>query len=283
MGDIHPTLRLSRRALLGLVACAGTAAACRRVETPRVTPIPVRIRIAADGATMPLMRALVQAFQARHPEWEFSFELAVGQAVHTACQSGAADIAASAEAQDDSTARLWFTDLAADGVALIVNTVNTLADVTLSQLREIFAGFRNEWTYFGAQNAGSIQVVVRESPEPTRMLFDRVVMGDVASTSSAVVLPTDDTVLNFVALNPGAVAYLPGGLVATSAPPSIKLLAVEGQSLRAETLATGRYPLVRNTYLFARSEPQGMIREFAAWIRSPDAAPTMRALGYAPP
>jgi phosphate transport system substrate-binding protein len=275
--------RLSRRTFIGISMCIAPLAACRRVETPRVTPVPVRIRIAIDSATAPLMRALAQAYQTRQPECEFSFERGIGQSVHAAVKSGVADIAASAELYADSTAPLWYTDLATDGVALIVNTANTVNDLALAQLRDIFAGFRNEWSYFGAQGAGSIQVVVREASEPTRLVFDRAVMGDIASTSSAVVMPTDETALNYVALNPGAIAYLPGGFVATSAPPSIKLLTLEGQPLRAETLATGRYPLFRNAYLFARAEPHGTVREFVAWVRSPAAETTVRSLGYATP
>jgi phosphate transport system substrate-binding protein len=284
---LNTTLRArlySRRLFIRTVLLtAPVMAACNRVETPRVTPIPVRVRIAADGATMPLMRALAQAYQLKKPEVEFSFELGVAQAVYDLSKSGNADIGTSAELPADPADMPWFTDLALDGVAVIVNASNPIAELSLAQLREIVAGFRNEWAYFGAQDAGSIQVVVREAGEATRRVFDRVVMGDIAPTSSAVVMPTDDTAQNYVALNLGAIAYVPGGRVSVSAPPSIKLLVIEGNALRAETLAANRYPLFRNTYLFAKAEPQGFIREFVLWTRSPDAGQLSRSLGYSPP
>jgi phosphate transport system substrate-binding protein len=269
--------RRTRRSLLG--AGLGVAlAACARVETPKVTPVPVRVRIGADSAALPLMRALAQAHQSKNPSWLFTFDSGNTAYVSGLITGGGVDLVAVAEQPAERVG--WLADLAIDGVAVIVNAANPINGLSLADVREIFAGFRNEWSYFGAQESGSIQVVVREGGEGSKTLFERQVMGDVAATSSAVVLPSPETVLAYVALNPGAVAYVPSGRVTAAPQPSIKMLSLEQQPLNSATLASGAYPLNRTLSLLARVEPQGKLREFAAWVYSEEARAIVQALGY---
>jgi phosphate transport system substrate-binding protein len=256
--------------------------ACSRVETPRVTPIPVLVRVGVDSATAPLVRAFAQSYQQRNPEWLFTFETGNAAVINGLTAEGKVDIAAVSLLPGEGAQKYWFTDLATDGVAIVVNAANPITDLSLPQIREIFAGFRNEWSYYGAQGSGSIQVVVREDGEGTRLLFEKQVMGDILVTSSAVVMPTPETAINFVALNPGAIAYIPSGKVTVVAQPGIRVLTLNGQSLSVEGLASGDYPLHRGTYVIARSEPIGKVRDFVLWMRSADAQQVMLRLGYAP-
>jgi phosphate transport system substrate-binding protein len=272
----------SRRAvLLGVVPILLTLAACRRVETPKVTPAPVRVRLGADSAVIPLVRALAQAYQRERPNWAFTFETGNAVVINGLVAAGTIDLAAVSVLPDTETFKPWFTDLAVDGIAVIVNAANPVNGLTLAEVRDVFAGFRNEWAFFGAQQSGSILTVVREEDEGSRAVFDRQVMGGVSVTSSAVVMPTPETVTNYVALNPGAIGYVPSGRITAAPQPAVKMLALDGQAVTIETLATGAYPLRRSLYLLARSEPQARLREFSTWMFSPDARAITTSLGYA--
>lgn len=268
---------LIAHALLLMLALA----ACARVETPKVTPIPVRLRVGADNATLPLMKALARAYQQDNPSWVITFETGSAAVVAGLAKDGAVDVAAVAQLPDDAEFKPWTMDLGVDGVAIIVNAANTVTGLSKNDVREIFAGFRNEWAFFGAPAAGSIQAVVREDGESTRKLFDRQIMGDTASTSSAILMPTPDTVINFVALNPGAIGYIPSGRLTSAPQPSIKILSLDGQLPSVDGLATGAYPLHRNLYLIARNEPRGKPRDFVAWLITDRARTIAAALGYA--
>lgn len=270
----------SRRAvLLGALPAMLALAACRRVETPKVTPAPVRIRLGADSAVIPLMRALAQAYQRERPNWAFTFETGNAVVVNELAAAGTIDLAAVSVLPESF--KPWYTDLAIDGIAVIVNATNPVNGLTLAEVRDVFAGFRNEWAFFGAQQSGSILAVVREADEGSRAVFDRQVMGAVSVTSSAVVMPTPETVTNYVALNPGAIGYVPSGRITAAPQPAVKMLALDGQAVTVETLASGTYPLRRSLYLVARSEPQARLREFATWMFSPDARAITTSLGYA--
>ena len=66
---------MHRRTLFSValrLACAlPLLAACTRVETPKVTPVTVRLRIASDSAARPLMQALTSAYTTEHPNVVF--------------------------------------------------------------------------------------------------------------------------------------------------------------------------------------------------------------------
>lgn len=255
--------------------------ACARVETPRVTAIPVHIRAGADSATLPLLRTLALTWQGKHPHWVFTFDTGGGDALQKKLRDGTLDLVAVSELGVDPGFQPWHTDLAVDGVALIVNTANPLTGLTSADLREIFAGYRNEWAYFGAQQPGSIQTVMREAGDSSRKTFDTLVMGDVPGTQSAVVMPSPETVMNFVALNPGAIGYVPSGQVTAAPQPALRMLLVDGQPPSAEALASGNYPLRRTLSLVARSEPQGDLRAFLVWALSDEGRQIAESLGYA--
>lgn len=271
---------LSRRAMLtGVLPAMLALAACRRVETPKVTPAPVRVRLAADSAVIPLVRALAQAYQRERPNWAFTFETGNAVVINELASAGTIDLAAVSVLPESF--KPWFTDLAVDGIAVIVNAANPVNGLTLAEVRDVFAGFRNEWAFFGAQQSGSILAVVREADEGSRAVFDRQVMGDVGVTSSAVVMPTPETVINYVALNPGAIGYVPSGRITAAPQPAVKMLTLDGQAVSVEALANGTYPLRRSLYLVARTEPQGRLREFVTWMFGPDARAITTSLGYA--
>ncbi len=284
-GDVRSRLNTSVGAmqclLRGALLLTLALVACARVETPKVTPIPVRLRVGADSATLPLMKALARAYQQNNPSWVITFDTGSADVVAGLAKGGAVDVAAVAQLPDDAEFKPWTMDLGVDGVAIIANAANTVTDLSKNDLREIFAGFRNEWAYFGAPGSGSIQAVVREDGEGSRQLFDRQIMGDTASTSSAILMPTPDTVINFVALNPGAIGYIPSGRLTSAPQPSVKILSLDGQLPTVDGLATGSYPLHRNLYLIARNEPRGKPRDFVAWLITDQARVIAAALGYA--
>jgi phosphate transport system substrate-binding protein len=272
---------VSRRGFLTGLAAA-TLAGCSRVETPRVTEAPVRIRLGADGAVQPLLVQLARAYQREHPAWIFTFESGNARVVNELVLNNRVELAAISLLPEWESPRPWLSDLATDGIGLLVNANNPTPGLTQADIREIFAGYRSDWAEFGAQGLGPIQVVVRETGDGAKMLFDQRIMGAVSVTPSAIVMPTPETSINYVALNPGAIAYVPSGRITAAPQPTVKLLSLDNQPVTVETLKTGLYPLHRTINLIARSEPRGPLRAFAAWLFEAEARAIIERLGYAP-
>lgn len=257
-------------------------ASCSRVETPRITPMPVRIRLAADDATQPLIRALTEAYNGINPNVIFSIESGSPNQVAQQAYAGNADLAALAGNPPPSRNGVvpWLGDLASDGVAIVVSQQNPMNGLALQDVRDIFAGVRGEWGDFGIPDRAIIEVTVREEGDGGRLVFDQVVMGKIPLSPSAIVLPNIDTVVNYVSSRPDAIGYLPTSRITGTAQTVLKAIAIDGLSPTAENIASGNYRLSRNLRLLAAREPQGELRRFIAWALSGEGRRIALDLGY---
>lgn len=237
------------------------------------------VRVAADGALVPLVRALAQQWQRTHKSWFFSVQSGNVAVVNQWITSRRADLAVVAQIPDEPS--IWAADLAIDGIALVVNEANPVTALSTAEVREIFAGYRHDWSAVVAAGHGPIQVVVREDGDGARLLFDQQVMGGIDCRTDAVVMPTPETALNYVALHPEAIAYVSSGRFDRRRQPKVRAIALDGSALTPASLADGSYPLTRNLYWAAPAEPTGRLREFVVWSWSEEGRRIAESLGYA--
>lgn len=264
---------------LALALCLPLGAACSRVEAPSPTPVAVSYRLVADPATLPLLRALAESYSASNPYVTFTVDSGEGADMVERLRTGRAQLGAVAQDVEPVDPPWWLADLALDGIAVIVHEQNPLTALGARDVRDVFSGVRNAWSDYGVDAIGNIEVAVREDGAAVRAIFDRVVMGDVRLTLDALVMPSNATMLNYVALKPGAIGYASSASVARN--PVAKALALDGHAPTPENVASGAYPLSRAIHLVAPSEPQGELRNFAAWALGPQGKQIASALGYA--
>ncbi|HEY3341102.1 MAG TPA: substrate-binding domain-containing protein [Anaerolineae bacterium] len=259
-------------------------AACSRAETPKVTPVPVTLRVAADTATQPLVQALTDAYTAAHPNIIFAIQPGNAQATAERVFAGQAELAAVSLLPPKATGRAdpWVADLAMDGVAIIVNPANPIESLSMQNLRDIFAGVHNRWSDFGVVGLEDIQVAVREEGDGTRATFDSLVMDDTHLTLSAVIMPSVDVAMNFVALESTAIAYVPTARITSTVAPAVRVVGIDGQLPTPDNIAGGSYRLTRMLNLIAPGEPQGELRLFVAWALGAEGQRIAQELNYVP-
>jgi phosphate transport system substrate-binding protein len=262
---------------VSLVALIG--AGCSRVESPKPTPVPVRYRLVADAATLPLLRALANAYSAANPYVTLTIEAADAATISERLRTGQAQLGAVAQDLPPIDPPWWLADLALDGIAVVVHEQNPVNALSTRDARDVFSGVRNTWQDYGVDGIGNIEVAVREDGDATRAIFDRSVMGDARLTLDALVMPSIETMLNYVALKPGAIGYAPAASVARHA--VAKAVALDGHLPTPENVASGAYPLVRTVNLIAAGEPRAELRDFAAWALGPLGKDIAASLGYA--
>jgi phosphate transport system substrate-binding protein len=255
--------------------------ACSRMETPKPTAVPVKLRVAADDATYPLMQKLCEAYTTLNTHVTFNLVLGNVGTVSQMLYARQADMGAVSRLPDKATNKpdLWLGDLGIDGVAIIVNAQNPVSSLTMQDIRDIFSGVRGEWGDFDIQERGIIAALVREDGDGTRVAFDKVVMGEIGLSKSAIVLPSIETVVNYTLLQPDAVGYVPSSRL-NSLPATLKPIGIEGIMPEREAIGNGSYRLVRTLHLAATLEPQGELRKFAAWALGPEGQKIVAAMNY---
>lgn len=224
--------------------------------TPTSTLARETVTVAGASSMASLLAALAEAFQDDHPNMAVDIET-----VNTAfgleqVRQGQIDLAAVAvEPPED----LWRAPIALDGVALIVHADNPLESLTEAQAQTLFSGRLWHWSDFDVRVAeDEITVVSREEGSGDRAIFEARLMKEIAVTSTAVLLPGGQDVVEFVAAHPGAVGYVSQGLVSAQ----VRAVELEGVAPTLEMIARQRYGLVRPFYLAAIEEPRGPARVF---------------------
>jgi phosphate transport system substrate-binding protein len=275
--------------LLLLAACESTVVA---------TPVPTTITIAGSTAMHRVLVDLTAAFNRQHPDVLFVIrgggstigeelvrrrEVDLGASTLFPPEQQAADPTPTAPATTDPLVRV---PIGIDGLAAVVHPSNNIAGLSLVQLRDIFAGRLLDWQALGS-DAGEIQLVSREDGSGSRILFETRVMGDERVALTAVVMPTSQDVVDYVAKNPQAVGYVSRAEVAewiaeddataaaaladaaTAAPARVKVIPVEGKLPTRAVLRSQEYALTEPLYLISYGQPSGRIRQFIDFALSP--------------
>ena len=158
------------------------------------------------------------------------------------------------------------TAIARDGIAVIVHPENQIAGLGLLQLRDLFSGRIEMWEGVGGRaREGLVQPISREEGSGTRAAFEALVMEDQRVTPLAVVVPSSQAVVDYVAQHPGAIGYVSMGSVS----PAVKALKLEGEAPTPEGAGKGSYPLTHELWLVTADPPAAAVQNFLDFILSP--------------
>ena len=92
------------------------------------------------------MEQLIEAYKAVNPNAQIDLQTSDSTSGMTGAMDGTFAIGmASRELKDEEAAELTGTAIALDGIAVIVNTANTVDNLTMDQIRSIYVGETTDW------------------------------------------------------------------------------------------------------------------------------------------
>lgn len=141
--------------------------------------------------------------------------------------------------KDEEAEKLDATVVGLDGIALVVNPVNKLEDITLQDLAKVYSGEITNWKELGGDDK-SIVVIGREDGSGTRDGFESIVMGD-KEPKYAQELESTGSVINAVATTDGAIGYAS----LANVDETVKALKVGGVEATEENVKSGTYEVQR--------------------------------------
>jgi phosphate transport system substrate-binding protein len=256
--------RLTARPLqpLCLLFLALLLAACGE---PLATPEPVALRASGSMSLTPLVSDLAEAFHDRSALVTLGVEGLGTQFGLRALEAGETDIALAAYLPPGLEGRWQTTAIARDGMAIIVHPSNPLEGLGLLQLQDLFGGRAYEWIAVGGPvSQGEVQPVSREDGSGMRAAFEALVMIDRPVTPMAVLVPSPEAVVAYVAEQRGAIGYVSMAEVT----PAVKVLKVEGALPTPETASRGSYPLTHELWLVTAEPPLEEVRAFVEFALS---------------
>ena len=126
-----------------------------------------------------------------------------------------------------------------DGIAVIVNTDNTVSDLSLEQLSDIYTGKITNWSQVGGTD-GEIVVIGREAGSGTRNGFESVTNTEDICELRQELTSTGDVVTT-VKSNENAIGYAS----LASIDSTVSIVAIDGVVPNEETVLDGSYAVQR--------------------------------------
>ena len=229
-------------ALSLLAACGG------KQETPAQTeqsaqPAALSGTVSTNGSTSmeKVIGALSEQFMTDNSGVSVTYDATGSGAGIEAASNGSADIGLSSRAlkDEEKVSGLVGTTVALDGIAVIVNPANKVADLTVEQIAQIFTGEITDWSQLGGE-AGTISCIGREAGSGTRDGFESITKTKDACKMDQELTSTG-AVIEAVAGNPNAIGY--ASLSALK--DTVKAVTVGGVACTEDTVLDGSYAIQR--------------------------------------
>jgi len=214
----------------------------------------------------PVLEELAGAYRVTHPNVQFQIRGGGSVLGLQDLQAGKADIAAvSWKAESEPIPpSVQAAPIARDGLVILVHLSNRVPGLTLLQLRALYRGETLDWATLGGPS-GEPVVISREDGSGDRKAFESLVMGGDRVTLNALVMPTAQAVVEYVARHPAAVGYVSMAQLRDDA----RALLVEEVAPTPQQVQTGAYHLGRLLYLYLHSSPSPASRDFLDFVLSP--------------
>lgn len=196
-----------------------------------------------------------------------------------AAQTGTADIGMASRALKDEETGIEPIVIAMDGIAVVVNPENAVKDLTLEQVKDIFAGQITNWSAVGGEEQ-DIVVVIREEGSGTRDAFAEIVLGDREFLTDAIIQNSTGAVREAVSQDVNAIGFISlGGLNASVSPVN-----VNGAEPTEENIKNGSYPIARpfNFLVSETEESSEVTQAFIEFILSDAGQAIVSENGYVP-
>jgi phosphate transport system substrate-binding protein len=224
--------------------------------------------VAGNGPEQTTIESLARAFEKANPRAYIDVLWEDHSKPVEMVKTGEAHLAVTGS-EDPS---LMATQIAWDGIGILVHLSNFTKEVTKQQIADVYSGKVKEWSELGGPET-KILLIDRPKNQNIRDAFERQLGINGKIPDNAKVIAKDDKVIKTVVgtLPPmSAIAYisLSQGLAVVTSGVAVRLLPVDKVEPEVPTVKDGRYPLRRPVLLLSKKDPNPLIDAFVQFAQS---------------
>lgn len=264
-------------ALLG-AACGGSN---EETDTALDDTLEGELNIAGSTTVQPLAEVLAESFEVLKPGVTVYVQGGGSSVGVRSAADRSADIGmASREVKPSELnehPELVVHTIARDGIAIVTEPGCVVENLTMEQVRQIFAGEITSWSEVGGEDL-IITVVAREEGSGTRSAFEDMVMEDALIVSNAILQPSNGAVRTTISVTPGTIGFLSFGYLDDQT----KAIAIDGFLPTDENTSSGEYSIVRSLNMITHGEPEEKAGAFLEFVLSEDGQAIVAQEGYLP-
>jgi phosphate transport system substrate-binding protein len=225
-----------------------------------------------SSAMQPYFEVLAAAYKKVEPSTKLVYTANNGNAGAKDVQDGKSAFAFQTRPPLPSDSGLSYSKLFLDGLCVAVNPANSVNNLTIAQVRDIFLANVTEWGAVPGSNQRSpISAFGRNSTAGLYTFFQSAVLGGLTQATNVTQLDKDGEVAVALSRNNAGIGYV--GLANSGPGSGVKRLKLEGQPCQASAIKTLKYPLSRYGWIvLPASKPNKAATRFGDWIRTSYAA-----------
>lgn len=262
----------------GLTACGGSTDSGNTDGESANTQLSGTVTLAGSTSMEKLANALSEGFMTANPGVTVSVEFNGSSAGVEQMLAGTVEIGNASRNLKDSEISEGAVEniVAIDGIAVIVDTANTVNDITTEDLVKIYTGEINNWRELGGKDQ-PIVVIGREAGSGTRSAFEELLeIEDMCAYAQE--LDSTGTVMASVAATPGAIGYVSLDVLDDS----VIAVAIDGVGALEENIVAGSYSLSRPFVMATKGEiadQSELVQAFFEYIASEEGQAIIKQVG----
>ncbi|ABN07287.1 phosphate binding protein [Methanocorpusculum labreanum Z] len=241
---------------------------------------PETLTLAGSTTVLPVAQTVAEIYMDEHATADIQVSGGGSSVGATAAKEGTADIGMLSRELKDSEKEgsdLKEYVIAKDGIALIAHPSNTVSDLTLEQIKDIYQGKITNWKELGGADM-KIVLIGRDSASGTREFFTEFVLKKEDAASTMQEFSSNGAVQQAVAQTPGAIGYVSLEFVDDS----VKAFTLSGVAPTVENVINGSYSINRPLLMITNGEPTGLAKKFLEFILSDEGQTIIAENGFVP-
>lgn len=231
------------------------------------------IVIKGSTTVLPIAQEVAEAYMKEYPEVKITISGGGSGNGIKALIDGTTDIADSSRFIKDKEVKMAVENgqypvpfaVAYDSIIPVVHPSNTVDDLTLDQVRQIYMGKIKNWNELGGPDK-KIAVISRDTSSGTYEVWEEKVMGKERIFPGAMLQASNGAIVTSVAKNGNAIGYIGIGYLNDE----VKALTVDGVEGTKENTLSGDFPISRALFMFTAGWPKGETMKFINYTLHPE-------------
>ena len=199
---------------------------------------------------------------------------------------GIADVAAgrvsigmsSRDPKSSDPGGIFFNKISKDGICIVTNPSNPIANLSQAQIKAIFGGQVRDWKdVAGSGITGAIDVTVRTAASGPQDAFQKIFLGTTSLTGAVSQKASNGLIQQAVKSNKNAIGYVSMDFIAGT-----NAAAYNGVACNLRNAKSGEYGGVRNFWMVTRGPAKGNIQKFIKWAQDSPAAAKITGTHWVP-
>jgi phosphate transport system substrate-binding protein len=235
------------------------------------------VTVAGSTSIMPFSEKLAEHFKIEHPHITVDVQGGGSSAGIQACLNKTVDIGMSSRELKGDEQVLKIIPICHDGIAFIVHRRNPLKDISIENIKKIYAGQITNWNQLGWKDR-QIDCVTREEGSGTRGAFEELLMNKAEISERIMVQDSNGSVKEVVANDPYGIGYISLGVVDAK----VKALSVNGVAPTTKNIQARKYHIVRPFLFLTPGESKESASSFIKYVLSKEGQRILKKEGLVP-